>query len=212
MSRADYSKPDFFARKAKSLGYPARSVFKLKELDKKFRIFRLGMRVLDLGSAPGSWMRYASQQVGEQGLVVGIDRRPLKRSVEENEIFIQEDVFNLDLAKLKERFGWFDLVMSDLSPDTIGHKTTDNLRSIALGEQAYKIAEALLKPGGRFLVKVFQGEAYDQFYKFLTRKFAFVQATKPRSSRGRSREMYIFARGFGRTKLNPRLSKRRGKN
>ncbi len=210
MKKPDYKKPDHFARKAKSMGFPARSIFKLKELDEKFRIFRPGMRVLDLGCAPGSWMKYASQRVGPAGLVVGIDRRNLKRSVEENEIFIQKNIFELDPVQLKQKFGWFDVVLSDLSPDTIGHKTTDNLRSIALGEQAYKFAETLLKPGGKFLVKVFQGEGYDQFYKFLTRKFARIQATKPKSSRPTSREMYIYCQGFGQARLKLGLKKKRG--
>jgi len=195
MKKPDYQKPDYFARKAKEKGFPARSVFKLAELDQKYKILAKGMRVLDLGAAPGSWMKYAGEKVGEKGLVVGIDRDKLGRQIGANEIFIQEDVFKIEAQELKNKFGSFDLVLSDLAPFTSGQKATDALRSVALAERAYKIAEGVLKGGGNFLVKVFQGPGYDEFFQLLKQKFLSVKSFKPKSSRPSSKEMYIFCRG-----------------
>jgi len=194
MKKADYSKPDYYARKAKAEGFPARSVFKLEELDRKFKILKKGMRVLDLGAAPGSWMQYASEKVGEPGRVIGIDLDLPSRNVGGNEVFIQEDVFQLDPLELKKKFGIFDLVLSDLAPDTSGQKGTDALRSVALAERAEVIAEALLKPGGNFLVKVFEGPGFDDFLKLLKTKFKGASSFKPKSSRANSKEIYIFCK------------------
>jgi len=196
MKRADYSRPDYYARRAKDKGFPARSVFKLAELDGRYGILKPGMRVLDLGAAPGSWMRYCAEKVGAGGLVLGIDRDPLSRQLKANEQFIRSDVFMAEPAALRAEFGGFDLVLSDLAPDTMGSKFADSVRSIALAERARQFAEGLLKPGGKFLVKAFQGEDFDRLVKFLRTRFASVVTTKPRSSRPSSKEMYIYCRGF----------------
>jgi len=196
MKKPDYSKPDHYSRKAKEQGFPARSVFKLEELDMKFNLLKPGMRVLDLGAAPGSWMKYCSEKVGAPGLVLGIDRSQLSRSLRGNEIFIQSDIFMLEPAKLCGEYRAFDLALSDLAPDLIGNKSADSAKSIALCERAYEFAGCLLKPGGAFLVKAFQGEGFDEFCKMLSGKFKNVSATKPKSSRPNSREMYVYCRGF----------------
>ncbi len=194
MKKPDYTKPDFYARKAKAQGFPARSVFKLEELDRRFKVLAKGMRVLDLGAAPGSWMKYASDKVGPGGLVAGIDRNRLSRQLHPNEVFYEEDVFDTAPAKLKEEWGTFDLVLSDLAPDTSGQKATDALRSVALAEQALKIAETILKPGGSLLLKVFQGPGFDGFYDLVREKFESVSSSKPKSSRPNSVEMFIFCK------------------
>jgi len=196
MKRPDYTKPDHYAARAKAQGFPARSVFKLKELDERFHIFRPGMRVLDLGAAPGSWLKYSARQIGPGGLALGIDRNPLNRQLSANEVFIRSDIYALEPAALFAQYNSFDLVLSDLSPDLSGNWTTDAVCAIALCERAYKFAEALLKPGGNFLVKAFQGEGFDDLVKFLKPKFASVTATKPKSSRPSSREMYVYCRKF----------------
>ncbi len=196
MKKPDYSKPDFYSRQAKEKGYVARSVFKLEEMDRKFKILKKGMRVLELGSAPGSWMQYASEKVGESGRVIGIDRDLPSRNVRGNEVFIQADVFSVDGAELKKRFGIFDLVLSDLAPDTSGQKGTDAMRSVALAERAEGLAEFLLKPGGDFLVKVFQGPGFEGFNQGLRLKFRSVKSFKPKSSRPNSKEIYIFCKRF----------------
>jgi len=196
MKKPDYSRADYYSKKAKAHGFPARSVFKLQELDNRFKIFSKAMRVLDLGASPGSWIKYASEKVGDSGFVLGIDRNPLKLPLNFNENFIQADIFNLNPLDLKTKFGSFDLILSDLSPDLMGQKSTDALRAISLAERAFKFAEILLKPGGNFLVKVFEGPGYEDFYKFLKGSFASVNSSKPKSSRPNSREMYIYCKGF----------------
>jgi len=200
MKRADYSKPDFYARKAKEKGFPARSVFKLQELDERFHILRPALRVLDLGASPGSWMKYSAQRVGAKGLVLGIDRNPLSRQTLPNEVFIQADLYAVEPAGLRAQYELFDAVFSDLAPDLSGNKLSDNVRSFALCERAFQFAESLLKPGGQFLVKAFQGEDFDRFSKSIARHFDSVSTTKPKSSRPSSAEMYIYGKGFKRNR------------
>jgi 23S rRNA (uridine2552-2'-O)-methyltransferase len=196
MKKADYSRPDYYSRMAKEKGFAARSVFKLAELDSRYGILRHGMRVLDLGASPGSWMQYCAEKVGGDGLVLGIDRKPLNRQLKANERFMLSDVFMAETAALRAQYGAFDLVLSDLAPETIGSKFTDSARSIALAERACQFVEYLLKPGGKFLVKAFQGGDFDRLLKFLRTRFAKVLTTKPKSSRSSSREMYIYCQGF----------------
>jgi len=194
MKKPDYQKPDYYARKAKAEGFPARSVFKLEELDQRFKILASGMKVLDLGAAPGSWMKYAGERVGKNGLVVGIDRNPVSRVLRENEKFFEKDVFLIEPQELKDKLGSFDLVLSDLAPETMGQKGTDALRSVALAEQALRIAEVVLKEHGNFLVKVFEGPGFEEFYRLLRGKFLSVKSFKPKSSRASSKEIYIFCK------------------
>jgi len=197
MSRADYSKPDYYSRRAKAEGYPARSVYKLKELDERYGILRVGKKVLDLGASPGSWMKYCSEIVGDKGLVVGIDRNELKRAVLENEVFIQGDIYELEPEQIGREYGKFDVVLSDLAPETMGNKSTDAVRSIELSGRAYGFAQVLLRSGGEFLVKVFQGQGFEGLVKSLRKSFSSVKTTKPKSSRASSPEMFIFCSGFG---------------
>jgi len=197
MSRADYSKPDYYSRRAKAEGYPARSVYKLKELDERYGILRVGKKVLDLGASPGSWMKYCSEIVGDKGLVVGIDRNELKRAVLENEVFIKGDIYELEPEQIGREYGKFDVVLSDLAPETMGNKSTDAVRSIELSGRAYGFAQVLLRSGGEFLVKVFQGQGFEGLVKSLRKSFSSVKTTKPKSSRASSPEMFIFCSGFG---------------
>jgi len=198
LARADYKKPDFYARQAKAKGFAARSVFKLSELDRKEKLLRPGARVLDLGAAPGSWMQYAAGQVGDKGLVVGVDLKELSRPLKPNERFLRADVFELSGEDLLSRFGVFDLVLSDLAPSTMGDKATDHFRSIALAERALALARRLLRPGGHFLVKAFQGADFDAFARSVRPRFRAVKLKKPKGSRATSPEMYILGREFQR--------------
>jgi len=196
LARADYTRPDFYARQAKDKGFAARSVFKLEELDRKEKLIRPGDRVLDLGAAPGSWMQYTSGRVGPRGLVAGVDLQELERALRPNECFLQADVFELSAADLLARFGRFDLVLSDLAPSTMGDKSTDHFRSIALAERALRLCHEVLRPGGHFLVKVFMGSDFDAFVRAVRRHFRAVKLKKPKSSRAQSREMYVLGREF----------------
>lgn len=185
----DYTKPDHYARKAKELGYGARSVFKLEEVDDKEHLLRPGLKVLDLGASPGSWAQYAAGIVGPKGLVVGVDLKPLSRPTRPNEVFILGDAFELDPASLP--VPRFDLVLSDMMPNTIGHKASDHYRSMAIAERALWLTDRLLRPGGAFFVKVFQGADFDQYRNLMRERFRVVKIKKPKSSRPNSREMFL---------------------
>jgi len=124
---------------------------------------------------------------------VGVDLKTLSRQPRTNERFVLADVFELKPEALSQEYGGFDLVLSDLMPNTIGHKASDHYRSIAIAERALGFADALLRPGGHFLVKVFQGADFESFRAALRGRFAKVQIKKPKSSRPNSREMYLLA-------------------
>jgi len=201
MTRGEYHKPDYWARKAKETGFAARSVFKLEEIDRSVGLLKPGYRALDLGAAPGSWMQYASQRVGNSGLVVGVDLRPLERGLRPNERFFVADVFELDPAALLAEAKSFLLVLSDMAPNTIGHRASDHFRSIALAERALELCDLVLRPGGSFLVKVFQGADFEAYRARLRERFAKVKIKKPESSRKNSREIYLL--GLDRKKTEP---------
>jgi 23S rRNA (uridine2552-2'-O)-methyltransferase len=196
LARADYKRPDFYARQAREKGFAARSVFKLAELDQKEKLLRPGDRVLDLGAAPGSWMQYTAGRVGARGLVVGVDLQELFRPLQPNERFVQADVFERPAEDLLARFGIFQVVLSDLAPSTMGDKATDHFRSIALAERALALGGRVLRPGGHFLVKVFMGADFEAFVGGVRRQFGAVKLKKPKSSRATSPEMYILGREF----------------
>jgi len=196
LARADYTRPDFYARQARAGGFAARSVFKLMELDQKEKLLRPGDRVLDLGAAPGSWMQYSAERVGDIGLVVGVDLKEVARPLRKNERFLQADVFDLSVEDLLARFGVFDLVLSDLAPNTMGHKATDHFRSIALAERALAVCVRVLRPGRPFLVKAFQGSDFEAFARSVRQWFRGVKLKKPRGSRAASREMFVLGMEF----------------
>jgi 23S rRNA (uridine2552-2'-O)-methyltransferase len=147
---------DYYFLKARQEGYPARSVYKLKEIDKRFHLFRPGMRVLDLGAAPGSWSLEASKRVGPEGLVIGVDIQPAAAPFPPNVRFFQENIFarSQALTGLIQSGGPFDLVLSDMAPSTTGHRGTDQARSAALCAEALALALSCLIKGGSFVVKV----------------------------------------------------------
>ena len=189
-----YKPRDHYFKKAKAEKYPARSVYKLKEADKKYRLLRRGQVILDLGAAPGSWSKYALERVGKSGRVISVDLQPLKIN-SPHLVFLQEDVFQLEPQKLLELTQGkpFDLVMSDMAPKTTGDRTGDHFRSINLAERALELAEALLKPGGYLLVKVFEGEALPRFVEEVKKRLGPVKRFRPKSTRSSSREIFLLA-------------------
>jgi len=200
LSRVDYKKPDYWARRAKEAGFAARSVFKLEEIDRAERLLRPGFRVLDLGAAPGSWMQYACERVKKKGLVVGVDKRPLERALSDNERFIEADVFELEPEEALAEAEWYHVVISDMAPNTIGHKASDHYRSMALAERALWLVGSVLGRGGAFLVKVFQGADFEAYRAMLRERFNKVKIKKPGSSRKSSREIYLLGLGRKRHK------------
>jgi 23S rRNA (uridine2552-2'-O)-methyltransferase len=188
---------DHYSRKARQAGYPARSVYKLEEMDRKYGLFRPGQRVLDLGCAPGSWSLYAARKVGPGGRVLGLDLKPPALQVEAPPqlFFLSADIFTVGPESVEPQ-GPFDLVLSDLAPATSGRREVDQARSLALVQAAWAWAGTLLKPGGHFLYKIFQSPDGENFSRNLKEKFNKVGLLKPRATRGRSLE--IFCLGFGK--------------
>ncbi|MDR2076163.1 MAG: RlmE family RNA methyltransferase [Desulfovibrio sp.] len=189
---------DYYFLKARQERYPARSVYKLKEIDKRFRLFRPGMRVLDLGAAPGSWSLEASERVGPEGRVIGLDIQPTATPFPPNVRFFREDIFarTQALADLLQAEGAFDLVLSDLAPGTTGHRGTDQARSAALCGEALALAVSCLIKGGSFVVKVFMGPEVKPYTERLRALFTRVRSFKPASSRSESMETFVIASGF----------------
>jgi 23S rRNA (uridine2552-2'-O)-methyltransferase len=187
---------DHYARKARQDEWLARSVYKLEEIDKRFQLIRKGNRILDLGCHPGSWSQYASLKTGPKGEVVGVDLNPPDRFSAANFRFIQADVFTLDPAWLVTAIGPRDVVMSDLAPKTTGVASTDVTRSIGLARQALTLATSLLKKGGHFVCKVFEGEDFGLFRNEVASRFGRTKAFRPPAVRKRSREVYIVGLGF----------------
>jgi 23S rRNA (uridine2552-2'-O)-methyltransferase len=187
---------DHFTRRAKREKWLARSVYKLEEIDRKYRLIRKGDRILDLGCCPGSWSQYAAKKVGPKGDVAGIDlQRPTDLSLHPFRFF-QGDVFELDPAWLRREIGPRDLVLSDLAPQTTGIGVTDVARSLSLAERAVDIAVALLEAEGRFLCKVFEGEGFNPFRAGTALHFRQLKLFRPKATRKKSRELYVVGLGF----------------
>jgi 23S rRNA (uridine2552-2'-O)-methyltransferase len=186
---------DHYTKLARKENYPARSVYKLKEIDLKYKIFQKGLNVLDLGSAPGSWLKYASEKVGNTGKVTGIDLKPVELESSGNMEIIKGDIFEQEVISDLISKGMFDIVMSDMAPDTTGCKHADSARSAALCEAALYLGSKVLKKGGVFITKIFQGEDFDQFAKKVLLDYEKRKIFKPDSCRKNSKEVYIIGSG-----------------
>ena len=186
-------KNEFYTMLAKKEGYPARSVYKLKEIDEKYKIIKESNRVLDLGCAPGSWLLYISQKVGNKGKVIGVDIEEIKIPQKANIIFVKKSTSDLKEPDFKDKF---EVVVSDLSPKTSGVKFLDVGKSLELAEKSFEIAKLFLLPGGNFVCKVFESEASDKFFKKVQNLFVFTKRFRPKAVIRRSKEFYVIGRGF----------------
>lgn len=175
-------------RAAKQQGYPARSVFKLDEIDRRVNLLRAGQRVLDLGAAPGSWSMYASQRVGPKGGVLAIDLQPIQQQFSPNVRVLQGDVRELALAGTEPPF---DVVLSDMAPSTTGSKVADQTGSFELFMAALEIAAALGKPGSSFVAKLFMGPDFESAKRAVTDAYAESRTIRPRGTRQNSSEVFI---------------------
>lgn len=187
---------DPYVHAAKTKGYRSRAAFKLIELDSKFHFLKKGARILDLGAAPGGWSQVAAQRIGETGNIVAID-------ILEMEPIPGARVFHGDLTdpeipdQLKMALGGpADVVLSDMAASTTGHRATDHLRTTALLEAALDLAVDVLRPGGVFVGKVFQGGATGDLLARIKKNFSDVKHVKPPASRSESVELYLVAQGF----------------
>lgn len=186
--------PDSYTKKAHKQGYAARSVYKLAEMDAKHGILFAGARVLDLGCFPGSFSQYAAQRVGHDGLVVGIDVKKVpKRLADPVKTFVA-DVMGEAAERIIERHAPFDVVFSDMAPQTTGVRAMDQSRSALLVERAWELALQFGKPGGMAVIKFFQGADAQRFVDGLKKQGVVVKMAKPQASRSESYEMFLIAR------------------
>ena len=188
---------DPYVKKAQKDGYRSRASYKLLEIQEKYRLIRPGMSVIDLGAAPGGWSQVTSRLIGGQGRLIASDI--LEMDSIPDVTFIQGD-FTEDavLARILEAVGnsHVDLVISDMAPNMSGTPEVDMPKAMFLCELALDLATRVLKPGGDFVIKIFQGEGFDQYLKDARKKFDKVIMLKPDSSRDRSREQYMLGRGY----------------
>lgn len=188
---------DEYVKMAQVKGYRSRAVFKLNEIQDKDQIIKPGMNIIDLGAAPGGWSQFARELIGSKNKIVALDILPMEPI--EGIDFIQGDF--REQAVLDELYAVLDgaevnLVMSDMAPNMSGNKAVDQPRSIYLAELALETAKTVLTKGGTFLVKLFHGEGFEEFYKEVQQSFSKVVIRKPKASRPRSNEVYILAKGF----------------
>jgi len=188
---------DPYVKMAQRDGYRSRASYKLLEIQERDGILRPGMTVVDLGAAPGGWSQVTSRVIGDKGRLIASDILPMDSIADVTFIqgdFTEDEVF----AQILEAIGEHpvDLVISDMAPNMSGVRASDQPRAMFLCELALDLATRVLRPGGDFLIKIFQGEGFDAYLKDVRQNFDKVQMRKPLSSRDRSREQYLLARGF----------------
>ncbi len=183
-------------QRAKQSGYAGRAVFKLEELDQRFRLLKKGSRVLDLGCWPGSWLQYAAERVGSDGRLVGVDLKEVSIALPETVETFVGDVDKLRPDALVKRFGAFDVVISDMAPHTTGDRAGDQHGSEELFLRALDIAEGALRPGGHFAAKVFQGPRFPELLRAVKAAFQEHKAFRPKNTRAGSFEQYVVGRGL----------------
>lgn len=185
----DRSRPDRHTRAAQAAGYPARSVFKLEEIQKRHHILRPGQRVLDLGAAPGSWTLYASQCVGPSGRVLAVDLSEIVQAMPPNVLTRQLDVFRAqkELAEL----GPYDVVMSDMAPHTSGNKAADQARSYDLCVRALGVADELSRDGGHFVAKLFMSADFGALKRAILERYEECKTVRPSATRTQSSEVFL---------------------
>ena len=199
---ADYKKPDFWQLKARKENYPARSVYKLQEMDDKFGLFKhRPLRVLDLGAAPGSWSLYVMRKMHDKVFLVSVDLSPLSRQCDnglfdaENFVFIQGNITDSSIRDSILAHGPYDLIISDAAPATMGNRFIDTSRSLELAEAVSAYAESALNTGGNLLIKVFQGGDVSELLKRLRAIFNNAKSYKPQACRSESFETYYLGLG-----------------
>ncbi len=185
---------DYYFRKAKKEHYLARAIYKLEEIQKRFKVLKAGDRVLDLGAAPGSWIQLAGGIVGGAGLVVGIDLKPIQHDFPKYVITLEGDIFDPDFVQtaLGDHVP-FNVVLSDMAPSTSGNKVADSARSALLFERAFEVALWALAPGGAFVAKLFHGSDFHRLLAEVKKKFAQTRVVRPEATRKQSKEIYILA-------------------
>jgi 23S rRNA (uridine2552-2'-O)-methyltransferase len=191
-------KEDHYYQKAKKEDYRSRASYKLLQLNKKFKIMRKGNRILDLGAAPGGWSQVALEATGQEGRVVAVDLQKIRPFPEENFEAIKGDFTTIETkeAIVAALDGQAAVILSDASPKLSGIKDVDQMRSMDLFFAVMEMCNSTLRYNGTLVMKVFQGEGFPEILKTVKNRFRTVKTTKPPSSRKKSVEMYLVARGF----------------
>ena len=188
---------DPYVKKAQEDGWRSRAAYKLAEIDRKDGLLKAGMRIVDLGAAPGGWSQYAAQKLQGRGHVIALDILPMDALLDVT--ILQADFRESEaLEQLREvlRGEPVDLVLSDMAPNMSGQDSTDQARAMYLAELALEFVDEVLRPGGAFLTKVFQGVGFDEYLRAMRDRFDRVASRKPDASRARSREIYLLGQGF----------------
>jgi 23S rRNA (uridine2552-2'-O)-methyltransferase len=189
---------DHYFEKAKKENYLARSIYKLEEIDEKYKVLKPGMKVVDLGYFPGSWTQYASKVIGDEGIVVGIDIQAVNKKLVgvKNVRIYQKDIFDIqDLTQLGVE-DQFDVVLSDMAPSTTGMKSLDQDRSLNLVESVFELLPRFLKKGGNFVIKVFDSQHAQNYLKEQKNLFNEFHYLKPKSTRSVSKEFFVIGKNF----------------
>jgi 23S rRNA (uridine2552-2'-O)-methyltransferase len=189
-----YAKPDAKTMEARAKGYPARSVFKLQEIDRRMRLFRPGQNVIDLGAAPGSWSLYASERVGPSGHVYAIDIKPIQQVFGENVKVLEGDALSLE-SEVLAAYAPYDVVMSDMAPNTSGSKFQDQARSTELFLRALEVALAHGKQGSHFTAKIFMSGDYKAAEVEVRKAYENVRTIRPEGTRQVSTEVFVVGMG-----------------
>jgi 23S rRNA (uridine2552-2'-O)-methyltransferase len=195
MKRSKNKWQDHYTRRAQKENYAARSVYKLAEIQKKHGIIKKRDHVLDLGCAPGSWLQFAAEQTGDKGKVVGVDVKPVTIRLPDHVQVVVGDIDELFQDSHASLSTGFSVVLSDMAPSTTGNKHADSARSYALCESALAVVEKVLRPGGHFVCKIFQGEDFKAFCDNVKNQFNKMLRFKPQSSRKGSKEIFVIGLG-----------------
>lgn len=191
-----YQPNDKWSQRAAEEGFRARSVYKLMELDQRMHLLTPGMTVLDLGAAPGSWLQYASQQIGTRGKAIGLDLTEIKPVADNVSLYVQDitDHAAIDAILQQENLQRVDIVLSDVAPNTSGIRDVDQWRSVELAMAVMETAKRYLKPGGKVVTKIFRGADFDKFLAEVRKSWEQVRLTTVKASRESSREIYVTAK------------------
>ena len=192
---------DHYTKRAQREGYPARSVYKLEEIQRKFSLIAPGNHVLDIGASPGSWTLYAVRKlIGKSGAVVSVDLKPLGLNpIPKQVTFLQGDAFEPPVSPSVIELGPYDVIISDAAPSTTGNRTVDTARSEQLAYQLLQLAEEALKPGGSLVLKLFQGGGERDLLQQMGEVFDRAKSFKPKACRDNSFELFLIGTGYGGT-------------
>lgn len=189
---------DHYYKKAKKENFVARSIYKLEEIDNKYKVIKKGDVVLDLGYYPGSWTQYTSKRIGDSGKLIGIDIQPINKKITglQNTTLFEKDVNDVNEVSDLGVDDKFDVVISDMAPKTTGIKDVDQARSLQLVEWVFHLLPKFLKENGNFVIKVFDSNDAQNFLKTQKNRFKQFNYLKPKSTRSVSKEFFVIGKGF----------------